>query len=83
MARGQQFDGKPTELLNKALQIDPKNLKALVLAGNAAFKASKYDQAIKYWEQVLPTLPPGSEVQQSLSEKISEAKRLAKSAGNK
>ncbi len=83
MARGQQFDGKPTELLDKALQIDPKNLKALVLAGNAAFKAKNFNQAVAYWEKVLPTLPPGSEVQQSLSEKISEAKRLAKTVGNK
>jgi len=83
MARGQQMEGKPVELLNKALQIDPKNLKALVLAGNAAFKAKDYDQAIAYWERVFPTLPAGSEVQQSLSEKISEAKRLAKTANKK
>lgn len=83
MARGQEMEGKPTELLNKALEIDPQNLKALVLAGNAAFKGKRYDQAIAYWQKVLPTLPANSEVQQSLSEKISEAKRLAKTAGSK
>jgi cytochrome c-type biogenesis protein CcmH len=83
MARGQDMEGKPVELLNKALQIDPKNLKALVLAGNAAFKAKHYDQAIEYWQKVLPTLPPKSEVEQSLSEKISEAKRLAKTGSSK
>jgi cytochrome c-type biogenesis protein CcmH len=83
MARGQRMDGKPTELLNKALQIDPQNLKALVLAGNAAFKAKNYDQAVTYWQKVLPTLPPNSEVQQSLTEKISEAKRLSKTTSSK
>ncbi|MCU1265148.1 MAG: cytochrome biosis protein [Acidobacteria bacterium] len=83
MARGQQMEGKPTELLNKALQIDPQNLKALVLAGNAAFKAKKYDQAVSYWQKVLPTLPPKSEVEQSLTEKISEAKRLSKTTSSK
>jgi cytochrome c-type biogenesis protein CcmH len=83
MARGQDMEGKPVELLNKALEIDPGNLKALVLAGNAAFKGKRYDQAIAYWQKVLPTLPPNSEVQQSLSEKISEAKRLAKTSISK
>lgn len=83
MARGQDMEGKPIELLNKALQIDPKNLKTLVLAGNAAFKAKRYDEAIGYWQKVLPTLPPKSEVEQSLSEKISEAKRLAKTGSSK
>jgi cytochrome c-type biogenesis protein CcmH len=83
MARSGETEGKPTELLNKALQIDPQNLKALVLAGNAAFKAHKYDQAVEYWQKVLPALPANSEVQQSLAEKISEAKRLAKTAPSK
>jgi cytochrome c-type biogenesis protein CcmH len=83
MARGGEMEGKPVELLTKALQIDPQNLKALVLAGNAAFKAKNYDLAIEHWQKVLPTLPPNSEVQQSLSERISEAKRLAKTASSK
>lgn len=82
-ARGHDMEGKPVELLNKALQIDPQNLKTLVLAGNAAFKGKHYDQAVEYWQKVLPTLPPNSEVQQSLAEKISEAKRLAKTAPSK
>lgn len=83
MARGQDMEGKPIELLNKALEIDPQNLKALVLAGNAAFKGKRYSEAITYWQKVLPSLPENSEVQQSLSEKISEAKRLAKTTPSK
>lgn len=83
MARGQDMEGKPIELLNKALEIDPQNLKALVLAGNAAFKGKRYAEAITYWQKVLPSLPENSEVQQSLSEKISEAKRLAKTTPSK
>lgn len=83
MARGQDMEGKPIELLNKALEIDPQNLKALVLAGNAAFKGKRYSEAITYWQKVLPGLPENSEVQQSLSEKISEAKRLAKTTPSK
>jgi cytochrome c-type biogenesis protein CcmH len=83
MARGQDFDGKPSELLDKALQIDPTNLKALLFAGQAAFKAKRYDQAIDYWQKLSKQLPPKSEAEESLSEKISEAKRLAKTASSK
>jgi len=79
MINGKEMQGKPTEFINKALAIDPQNRKALVLAGEAAFALKKYDQAIQYWEKLLHTLPPGSaEVAQPLTEKIAEAKRLAK-----
>src|ERR1700686_458995 len=38
MSNGQRLAGKPTEAINRALQIDPKNQKALALAGSAAFE---------------------------------------------
>jgi cytochrome c-type biogenesis protein CcmH len=84
MINGKEMQGKPTEFINKALAIDPQNRKALVLAGNAAFALKKYDQAIQYWEKVLKTLPPdAAEVAQPISERIAEAKRLAKGASTK
>ena len=84
MINGKEMQGKPTEFINKALAIDPQNRKALVLAGEAAFALKKYDQASQYWEKVLKTLPPGSaEIAQPLTEKIAEAKRLAKSTPTK
>ena len=83
MASGQQMDGKPVELINKALQLDPQNQKALVLAGNAAFKAKHYDQAIEYWQKVLRALPGKSEVTESLTERINEARRLSKNGASK
>lgn len=82
MARGNSMDGKPTELINQALKLDPKNEKALVLAGDAAFRARNYNQAIEYWEKLLKVVPANSELLQTLTERISEAKRLAKGAGN-
>jgi cytochrome c-type biogenesis protein CcmH len=80
MARGKQMEGKPVELVNKALQIDPQNQKALVLAGNAAFEAKNYNQAIDYWQKLLQVVPQNSEIAQSLKDRIGEAKRLARSA---
>lgn len=84
MINGKEMQGKPTEFINKALAIDPRNRKALVLAGDAAFNLKNYDKAINYWETVLKTLPPdASEIARPLTERVAEAKRLAKGAPTK
>jgi cytochrome c-type biogenesis protein CcmH len=84
MINGKEMQGKPTEFINKALAIDPQNRKALVLAGDAAFALKNYDKAIQYWETLLKTLPPNSaEIAQPITERIAEAKRLAKGAPTK
>jgi len=78
MARGQQVEGEPLELVKKALKLEPENPKALQLAGGAAFQAKRYKEAIDYWQRVLNKLPPDSELAQALSTKITEAKSLDK-----
>jgi len=77
MAGGQRLDGKPTELVNLALKVDPENAKALQLAGSAAFQAQDYKKAVQYWERVLKKVPPGSEVAETITARINEAKSLA------
>lgn len=77
MAQGQRLEGRPAELIEKALEFDPKNLKALELAGNAAFEAKNYKRAIEYWERLMKEVPAGSEVAESVSKKIDEAKLRA------
>jgi cytochrome c-type biogenesis protein CcmH len=76
MASGRSLDGKPMEFINRALKVDPQNLKALQLAGSAAFQSKDYKKAIDYWERVLKQVPTGSEVAQAVQERIDEAKRL-------
>jgi cytochrome c-type biogenesis protein CcmH len=76
MANGRSFEGKPLELVNRALKVDPQNSKALQLAGAAAFQAKDYKKAIDYWQRVLKQVPAGSELEQALSQKIDEAKKL-------
>ena len=78
MASGQQLEGLPMELVNKALKIDPENPKALGLAGNAAFQRKDYKLAVEYWERVLRKAPPDSEVARELQLRIDEAKSLGK-----
>ena len=65
------------ELIERALKVEAENAKALQLAGSAAFQAKDYKKAIDYWQRVLKQVPPNSEVGQTISERIEEAKTLA------
>lgn len=76
MAGNRQLQGKPQELITQALKIDPNNLKALELAGSAAFQAKQYQKAIDYWQRVVNNVPANSEVAQSVNSRITEAKSL-------
>jgi cytochrome c-type biogenesis protein CcmH len=80
MANGQQLQGAPLEVINKALKLDPENAKALELAGTAEFQAKNYNQAIDHWQKILVKAPPNSELAQALSQRINEAKALAGSS---
>ncbi len=79
MAEGRSLEGKPTEIINRALKVDPENAKALQLAGSAAFQAKDYKKAIDYWQRVLKKVPPGSEDAETITARINEAKTLAAS----
>ncbi len=81
MARGQNMLGEPEELVLRALQLDPKNAKALALAGTAAFARGDYRAAVRHWEQMLPLLPADSEDVRIVRENIGEAKTLAAQKG--
>lgn len=77
MANGQRLAGKPTDALDRALQLDPQNQKALDLAGSAAFQAGDHKKAIEYWQKLLKLLPPGSEEEKTISDQIAKARELA------
>lgn len=77
MAGGRSLEGRPAELIERALQVNPDNAKALQLAGSAAFQAREYKKAVGYWERVLKQVPPNSEVANQITARINEAKTLA------
>lgn len=77
MASGERLAGKPVELINKALALDPNNHKALALAGSAAFEMENYSQAVAYWKRLQQLLPADSEMMRSVSAGIEQAQRLA------
>ncbi|HEV7747758.1 MAG TPA: c-type cytochrome biogenesis protein CcmI [Pyrinomonadaceae bacterium] len=76
MANGRQLQGKPTELIKQALQIAPENPSVLQLAGTAEFEAKNYKQAIVYWQKLLAKSSGNPELEQSISKRIDEAKKL-------
>jgi cytochrome c-type biogenesis protein CcmH len=75
-AANQSLEGKPTELINRALKANPTQWKALALAGTVAFNHKDYQQAVFHWERLKGTLPPESEMARSIDANIAEAKEL-------
>ncbi len=74
MLQGQKISGEPARLVIRALQIDPKNLKALALAGGAAYEAGQYPQAIEYWTLARQMSPPGTPFSDNLDRSLADAR---------
>ncbi len=74
MLQGQKLSGEPARLVIRALQIDPKNLKALALAGGAAYEAGQYPQAIEYWTLARQMSPPGTPFSENLDRSLADAR---------
>ena len=74
MANGRKLAGEPAAIVAKALKADPRNVKALALAGTAAFEKTDYRAAIKHWESAVALLSDDSEFRQSLQGGIAEAR---------
>jgi cytochrome c-type biogenesis protein CcmH len=77
--RSERLQGEPEKLVMRALEIDPQNLKALALAGTAAFERKDFNSAARYWQRMLPLVPPESEDARSIQANIAEAQSHLKS----
>jgi cytochrome c-type biogenesis protein CcmH len=75
MAQGRRLQGKPEALIARALAADPRNVKALSLAGTAAFEKGDYAGAIGKWRAILALVPAGSDVERSVRASIVDAER--------
>jgi cytochrome c-type biogenesis protein CcmH len=71
---GKNLQGKPLELIQRALMIDPTNIKGLNLSGTASFQAGDYIHAVGYWEKLLPLLPPDSPAAKQTNANIANAR---------
>ncbi|MEO8751986.1 MAG: c-type cytochrome biogenesis protein CcmI [Casimicrobiaceae bacterium] len=59
-SQGRSFEGQPTELLNRALALEPDYPKALALGGAAAMERNDPATASMLWTRFKALLPPGS-----------------------
>lgn len=81
MAQGQSLAGRPRELIEQALRIDPTHRKALALAGTAAMDAGDYPASVKYWETLAAQLPAGSQDEAQIRQIVAEVRGKAASSG--
>lgn len=81
MSSGETLEGKPMQLIGRALGIDPNNQKGLWLAGTAAYDRGDFNGAIAHWEKLLASLPQGSQEAQAMISNIAEARSLIARAG--
>ena len=75
VVHGRKLEGKPEVLIQQALKIDPRNVKALMLSGTVAFNRKNFARAAKDWELARENLPADidPEMTQQLMAAIAEA----------
>ena len=77
MSQGRSFAGKPMELVQLALKIDPMQWKALAMSGSEAFERKDYKAAADFWQRLHDTAPAESPIRQRVQASIDEARSLA------
>lgn len=70
-----RWDDAARQLVRRALEADRRHLKALALAGSAAFDRRDYASAIGYWQEMKVAAPAGSMEARLAAVNIEEAER--------
>ncbi len=65
------------QLLQRALKLDPRNPKALALAGTLSLERKDYQGAVQYWEQLARNEPADSPLGRQIQASIAQARQLA------
>jgi cytochrome c-type biogenesis protein CcmH len=71
------LDGEPMKQVERALKLDPRNLKALSLAGTHAFNKKDYAGAVRNWEKVVQFGAADNTLVQQIQPGLAEARNLA------
>ena len=82
-ANGGKLAGRSTELIARALAIDPNEPQALFLAGAAATDRNDFVAVADYWGRLLLQLQPGSEEAKSLGAAVDKAREIVAQKGGK
>jgi len=77
MAQGRTLVGEPTELIARALKIDPNNKKALALDATAKLERGDVQGALAQWRTLRALVPAGTEEAQRVDAVIAEVETRA------
>jgi cytochrome c-type biogenesis protein CcmH len=75
MLHGGKLSGKPQELVEKALALEPENPIGLWLGGMAFAEQGKFQAAIDYWQRLLPQLADKDDELSKVKAMIAQAQR--------
>lgn len=75
LAGGDGLKGKPRQLIERALKLNPEHPHSLFLAGAAAMEAGEGKKAAAYWERLLPMVEPDSDIEKMLKQGIAKMKQ--------
>ncbi len=82
-ANGGRFDGKPDELIARALKLDPNDPQTLFTAGAAASERQDFAAVADYWGRLLLQVEPGSEDARFLEAAVNKAQEALGTRGGK
>jgi cytochrome c-type biogenesis protein CcmH len=68
MAAGGRFEGRPVELLEKALQIDPTEVKSMVIMGFAQYRLGNTERGLKLMRSAVDALGEDSQEGQQIAQ---------------
>ncbi len=74
MQAGNQLSGKPSELINAALKLNPLHPMGLMMAGVVSFEQSDFAGAVAQWQKLLTLVEPNSEDAQQINANIEQAR---------
>lgn len=77
MANGSALDSEPERLVMEAVRLDPRNLKALAVAGSIALEKGDFQGAAGFWQRASNLSEPGSRVAHQLQLAAEDARRRA------
>lgn len=68
------LSGRPWELIEQALKLQPRHPKAMALAGAYQLSQNRPQAALEYWEPLLQVLPPDSSQYQQVKNYIADVR---------
>ncbi len=81
LSSGRALTDKVRRLADKALSLNPQQATVLGMMGIAYFEEGDFQQAINYWERLLPLLGPVSPNRKMIAAGIEQAKELLRESG--